>query len=319
MAYKVLIPQDIAEDGKKYLIDRGYKIKMGSGISVDSMVKDVENCDAIIARTALYPKEVLEAGKKLKVIGRHGVGVDNIDIKMATELGIYVTNAPLSNANSVAEHAIGLIIAVARNMIHCDKELRGGNFEIRNQIHGFDLEDKTLGLVGLGSIGTLVAKKATYGLNMKVIAYDPFVNQEGVIQEVELVDTREAVFKNADFVSLHLPVTEETRRSIGKKEFEMMKSTAFLINTARGEVVHEEELIEALKLKVIAGAGLDVYQSEPPGKNNPLFNLNNVVLTPHNAAHTKEAAQRMSLHAAIGVHEVLSGQKPSWPVNNPKG
>ncbi len=317
MAYKVLIPQDIDEEGKKYLTDRNYEIKMGSGSSVENIIEDVKDCDAIIARTAAYPREVMEASKKLKVIGRHGVGVDNVDVQAATELGIYVTNALLSNACSVAEQAIGLIIASAKKMIRCDKALRNGNFEIRNQIQGIELQGKTLGLIGLGRIGAIVAKKAALGLDMKVMAYDPFVNQEDIISEIELVRTRDSVFKNADFVSLHLPVTDKTRKSIGKAEFEMMQPTAYLINTARGEIVNEKELVQALKAGEIAGAGLDVYEQEPPQKNNPLFDLENVIVTPHNAAHTKEAAKRMALHAAMGVHEVLSGEQPSWPVNNP--
>ncbi|MBZ4646216.1 MAG: D-3-phosphoglycerate dehydrogenase / 2-oxoglutarate reductase [Petroclostridium sp.] len=317
MAFKVLIPQDITEAGKKYLLERGYEIKMGSGATVDAIKKDVEDCDAILARTAPFPAEVLKAGKKLKVIARHGVGVDNIDVKTAEELGIYVTNAPLSNANSVAEHTIGLIIACARNMVRVDKEFRNGNFEIRNQLKGMDIEGKILGLVGLGRIGTMVAKKAALGLGMKVIGYDPYITQDKVAPEIELINDWEYIFKNADFVSLHMPATEKTKGIVGKKEFEIMKPTAYLINAARGEVVNEAELIEALKTKKIAGAGLDVFEQEPPAKDNPLFELHNVILTPHNAALTQEAMDRMGLHAAIGIDEVLSGKKPSWPVNNP--
>jgi D-3-phosphoglycerate dehydrogenase len=317
MGFKVLIPQDIVEEGKQYLIERGYEIKMGSGISVEILKKEVEDCDAILARTALFPAEVIRAGRKLKVIARHGVGVDNIDVDTATELGIYVTNAPLSNANSVAEHVVGLMISLARNMRRCDMELREGNFEIRNQVEGLDLEGKTLGLIGIGRIGSRVAKKAVLGLEMKVIGYDPYVTQDSVIAEVELVSDREYVFRTADFFSVHVPSTRQTKGSIGKKEFELMKPTAYLINTARGDIVSEAELIEALKERKIAGAALDVFEQEPPAKNNPLFGFNNVILTPHNAAHTKEARIRMAVHAAIGIDEVLSGKSPAWSVNNP--
>ncbi|WHH57625.1 hydroxyacid dehydrogenase [Petroclostridium sp. X23] len=318
MAYKVLIPQDITEAGKEYLREKGYEIKMGSGITVEAIKQDVVDCDAILARTAPFPAEVLEAGKNLKVIGRHGIGVDNIDVARAEELGIWVTNAPLSNANSVAEHTITLILASARNLAYIDKVFRNGDFEIRNRLKGMDLDGKTLGLVGLGRIGTMVAKKAALGLGMKVIGYDPYITKDKVAPEIEFVDNMETIFKNADFVSLHMPATKETKGSIGKKYFEMMKSSAFLINCARGEVVDELELIQALKDKAIAGAALDVFEQEPPEKDNALFALDNVIVTPHNAALTQESMDRMGLHAATGIDEVLSGKKPSWPVNNPK-
>jgi len=318
MAFKVLIPQDVSQVGKDYLLERGYEIKMGTGITVEQIAKDVEDCDAILARTAPFPAEVLKAGKKLKVVARHGVGVDNIDLKTAEELGIWVTNAPLSNANSVAEHTIGFIIACARNMVRCDKEFRAGNFEIRNQLNGYDLEGKTLGLIGVGRIGTMVAKKAALGLDMKVIGYDPYVTQDKVIPQIELINDWDYIFKNADFISLHMPANEKTKGIVGMKEFEMMKPTAYFINCARGEIVNEPDLIEALKNKKIAGAALDVFSSEPLPMDSPLFKLDNLIMTPHNAALTKEATMRMALHAAIGIDEVLSGKKPSWPVNNPK-
>lgn len=318
MSFKVLIPQDITAAGKDYLREKGYEIKMGTGITVEAIAKDVEDCDAILARTAPFPAEVLRAGKKLKVIGRHGIGVDNIDVKTATELGIYVTYAPLSNANSVAEHTIMLILASAKNLVKIDREFRNGDFEIRNRLKGMDLDGKTLGLIGLGRIGRMVAKKTTYGLGMKVIGYDPYLTKDQVDAEIELTTDWDYVFKNADIISLHLPSTPETKGRVGKSEFEMMKSTAIFINCARGDIVNETELINALQQKKIAGAALDVFNQEPPAKENPLLKLDNVIVTPHNAALTQESMDRMGLHAAIGIDEVLSGKKPSWAVNQPK-
>jgi D-3-phosphoglycerate dehydrogenase len=272
----------------------------------------------LLIRTAPVTEAVLKAGSKLKVVGRHGTGVDNIDIQTATELGIYVTNAPESNANSVAEQAIGLMIACARNFIKGNRELVKGNFEIRNQIKGVDLEKKTVGIIGLGRIGSFVAKKAILGLDMSVIAYDPYADKENVAPEIELVDKVDDIFQCADFVTLHLPSTPETKGMVGKREFEMMKSSAYIINTARGDLIHETELVEALQTNQIAGAGLDVYAQEPPQNDHPLFTLDNVMLTPHNSTLTKECMVRLAVHAAIGIHEVLSGQKPTWPVNEPK-
>jgi D-3-phosphoglycerate dehydrogenase len=319
MSYKVLIPQDIVEEGKKFLTDKGYTIKMGTGITVDKIAADVADCDAILARTAPFPKEIIEAGTKLKVIGRHGVGVDNIDVKTATERGVWVTYAPESNASSVAEYAVGMIIALARNFLTGDKAVRAGNWEFRNKVKGSDLAGKTLGLVGAGRVGSLVAKKAFFGLDMKVIVYDPYIKELKTVPEAKMVPDLESAFRAADFISLHMPATPETKGMIGKKYFEMMKKGACLVNAARGEVVNEKDLYDALKAGVIAGAGLDVFDPEPPKNDNPLFGLDNVILSPHNAALTLECMTRMALHAAMGIDDVLSGRKPKWPVNEPKG
>lgn len=318
MIYTVLIPQPIAEEGKDYLRERGYEVKMGSGHTADIMKEEVKGCDAILMRTALLPADVLRAEKRLKVIGRHGVGVDNIDLKAASELGIYVTNTPEANSNSVAEHTIGLVVACAKNFCLFDRETRNGHFDIRDQVRGVDLEGKIVGIVGLGAIGSRVAKKAIYGFDMKVIAYDPYIDQEHVPADITCVESWEELFQTADFVTLNLPATSETKGRVGKKEFAMMKSTAYLINTARGEIVNETELIEALQHKIIAGAGLDVYAQEPPSKDNLLFQLDNVIVTPHNAALTKECAIRTAIHAAMGIDDVLSGRTPKWLVNEPK-
>ncbi|WP_319477930.1 hydroxyacid dehydrogenase [Marispirochaeta aestuarii] len=316
-AYKVLIPQDIMEEGKAYLRDKGYEIKMGSGITVEDIVKDVADCDAILARTAPFPAEVLEAGKKLKVIGRHGVGVDNIDVKKAEEMGIWVTNAPESNSNTVAEHALGLIIALAHNIVRSDKAFRAGDFEIRNRVKGSDLEGKVLGVLGMGKIGRLVAQKAYHGLGMKVIGYDPYLKADEFPQWVTKVDDWDEIFRSSDYLTIHIPATPKTKNSIGAKEFGLMKKSACIINAARGEVVDEPALVEALKKGEIAGAGLDVFAEEPPAKDHPFFGMDNVVVTPHNAALTTECMIRMATHAAQGIDEALNGKKPTWPVNNP--
>ncbi|PID55838.1 phosphoglycerate dehydrogenase [candidate division KSB3 bacterium] len=317
MAQNVLIPQPIAEEGRQYLRDRGYNVKTGSAHSVEVMKEEVKGCCAILIRTALLPAEVLRAGKELRVIGRHGVGVDNIDIAAATELGIHVTNAPESNSNSVAEQTLGLMLACARNYSLCNREIRKGNFAIRDQVHGVDMQGKTVGIIGLGAIGSRVAQKAILGFDMKVIAYDPYVTQEHVPANVVVMESWEDIFQTADFITLHLPASPHTTGCIGKKEFELMKSTAYLINAARGELVNEADLIEALQQKTIAGAGLDVFEQEPPVRDNLLLELDNVMLTPHNASLTKECMIRMAVHAAMGIDDVLSGRAPKWPVNDP--
>ena len=317
MGYKVLIPQEILDEGKDWLRARGYEIKMGSGIKADEIARDVVDCDAILARTAPFPARVLEAGKKLRVIGRHGIGYDNIDVARATELGIWVTNAPESNAGSVAEFAMGCIIALARNFIRSDRETRAGNWSIRDKMVGSDLEGKVLGIAGLGKIGRRLAGKASLGLEMNVIGYDPYLKPEAFPEHATPVATWEELFASSDFISLHMPGGAKTRGIVGRKEFSLMKKTAFLINASRGDVVNEAELVEALKKGVIAGAALDVFAQEPPEKDNPLLSLDNVLLTPHNAALTREAMVRMALGAAQGIDEVLTGRRPTWPVNEP--
>jgi D-3-phosphoglycerate dehydrogenase len=260
---------------------------------------------------------VFEAGKKLKVISRHGVGYDNIDVAKATELGIWVTFAPESNADTVAEHAIGCIFTLARNFLQLDRETRAGNWGIRDKLLGFDLSGKVLGIVGLGKIGRRVAQKASRGLDMKVVGYDPFLELEQIGEFATPVTSMEEVFGAADFVSVHIPGGAATKGIINKKLFAVMKKTAFFINASRGDVVAESDLIEALRNGTIAGAAIDVYEKEPPPKDNPLMNMGNVLLTPHNASQTRECMIRMALHAAQGIDEVLSGKRPTWPVNDP--
>ncbi len=249
----------------------------------------------------------------MKVIGRHGVGVNNIDMETATRLGIQVTVTPLANSNTVAEQTLGVVLALARQLTRIDQEFRQGNWAIRDQIKGMDLEGKTLGIAGLGKIGSLVAKKAA-AFDMTVLAYDPYIESSRVPANVKRVGSLEEVFAKADFVTLHLPYE---KKLIGKALFELMKPTAYFINLSRGEIVFENELIEALQSKKIAGAALDVFETEPPDmKSNPLFSMPNVIVTPHNAALTTEATMRMALHAAQGIDEALTGKTPTWPVNN---
>jgi D-3-phosphoglycerate dehydrogenase len=318
MAYRVLIPQDVAQPGKDYLRERGYDIKMGSGITADAIAADVVDCDAILARTAPFPSKVFEAGKKLKVISRHGVGYDNIDVAKATELGIWVTFAPESNANTVAEHAIGCIMTLARNFMQLDRETRAGHWGVRDTLLGCDLAGKTLGIVGLGKIGRRVAKKASLGLEMKVVSYDPFLTPDQMAEFATPAASIDEVFSAADFLTLHIPGGASNKGLIGKKQFARMKKTAFFINASRGDVVDAPALIEALQSGLIAGAAVDVYEKEPPPKDNPLMGMSNVLLTPHNASQTRECMIRMALHAAQGIDEVLSGKRPTWPVNTPK-
>lgn len=316
MSKTVLIPQDIAIEGKNYLTERGYTLKMGSGVSEQDIIRDVEGCEAILLRTAKITRPILEAGKNLKIVARHGAGYDNVDLEAASELGIWVTNAPDSTTNSVAEFTIGAIIAAAKRTFLMSRAIREGNFFYKNTHKGIDLQGKTLAILGLGRIGSSVAKKAYYGLDMKIIAYDPYAKPERVPEYVKLVGWEEA-FSAADVVSLHMPATKDNRGCVGAKEFAMMKPSAFLVNCARGELVNEAELVQAVESGEIAGAFVDVYESEPVGADNPLLRLENVSATPHMASNTEECMILMAVQAASQIHKVLSGEKPDWPVNKP--
>ncbi|GED16019.1 hydroxyacid dehydrogenase [Aneurinibacillus migulanus] len=317
MNYTVYIPQDIEEEGKNYLLERGYKIKLGSGLAEEVLMEEINDCDAVLTRSnAMINRKVIQAGKKLKIIAKYGVGLDNIDIEEATQQGIYVTNTPQANANAVAEHVLALMFCLSKNLLLVDRELRTGNFAIRNQLYSMNLGGKTLGIIGLGRIGRLLADKARQGLGMKVVGYDPYVDATSNLS-LEIVTDVEWLFKNADVISLHLPLTETTKGIIGKREFLWMKSSAYLINASRGGVVKEDDLIQVLREGRIAGAGIDVFEMEPPDKRNPLFELDNVIVTPHNAALTKEASICMAMDAAIQIDQVLSGRKPDWSVNEP--
>jgi D-3-phosphoglycerate dehydrogenase / 2-oxoglutarate reductase len=314
MGQKVLIPEAIHPRGLAFLLENGYEIKQGTGIKEDLVAREVEGCDAILTRNAVISERVMRASERLKVVAMHGVGVDLIDVQAATRLGIQVVNAKDSNKLAVAEFTIGLIIALSRNVLLYDKELRAGNWKIRQTL-GMDLEGLTLGIIGMGAIGSLVAHKAVLGLGMKVIAHKRSFTGLTPMAGVVYTQDMDEVIQNADFLSLHVPSTPETKALIGQRELSLMKPGAFLINTARGDIVDNKALYEALRDLKIAGAALDVFPGEVIDRSDPLLALNNVILTPHAAAFTEQSVARMSLYAAAGIHEVLSGGIPTRPVN----
>jgi len=312
---KILIVQPIHERGVQ-VFDNRFEVRVASDPSVATVIREIKGVEGVVVRTAPFTREIIEAADALKVIGRHGVGVDNIDVKAATEKGIVVVNTPNANATSVAEHTLMVIGALAKRAVVYDRATRNGNWEIRNSYKAMDLDGKTLGLVGIGRIGSMVAKRAAAAYNMKVIAYDPYVRPEAAGKMgVSLVAQMDDVFKLADVVSLHTPLTPETRGFVNESKLRLMKPTAFLVNLSRGEVINEKDLCAALKSGVIAAAALDVYDPEPPLKDNPLFGLDKVILSPHSAALTEECVIRMATGAAEGIVEVLSGNRPQFVVN----
>lgn len=316
---KILVVDAIHEDGIKYLEKNGVKVVMAKGTSLKYLLNQVINVDGIIVRGTEISKEIIEKAKKLKVIGDHGSGFDNIDVDFAIKKGILVVNIPDTPTESVAEHTIGLMLAIAKDIVLADRELREGKEKYKYDYLGSELYRKKLGIIGLGRIGLAVAKKCIAGFDMKVIGYDNYINDKRKknIEKVgiKLVDDISILLKESDFVSLHIPLTKETKNIIGVEELNIMKSTAYLVNTARGGVVNEQALFKALKVKKISGAGLDVFVTEPPQSDNPLFNLQNICITPHIAVQTKEALIRMSTTIAIEVFKALNNKKPTYIVN----
>lgn len=315
MAYKVIIPEDITDPGKDFLRSKGYEVVVVNGNTSEEFDREAADADALLARTAKYPKEILEKMPNLKVIGRHGVGYDNIDMDYCNEKKIWVTITPNANSNAVAEHTIMMVLACAKNLIFQNRQVMAGNWSSRNQFKGQEVIGKTIGIVGCGRIGKQVAQKAALGLGMKVIGYDPVIPMDVKLDNIERVATLEELFREADFVSLHLPETAQTKGMINKELLSLMKPTASLINCARGGIVNEDDLYEALSQHKIHAAGADVLKQEPYTLENRLLSLDNMIVTPHNAALNVETMNKMGLDAAQGIYEVLSGQKPSWPVS----
>jgi len=308
---KVLVREQIADAGVELLRER-YDVDVDSNGDLAERIGDY---DAIIIRSATkLTADLIERGEKLKVIGRAGVGVDNVDVEAATRRGIVVANAPESTVISAAEHAIGLLLALSRNIPQAHAALKQGRWE-RSRWGGLELADKTLGVLGFGRIGQQVARRAA-GLQMRVVAYDPYVSKERFRElGVERAETQEDVLAVADFVTLHLPLTPETSGSVGVEAFARMKPGVRIVNAARGELVDEAALLDALGSGQVAGAALDVFSAEP--YTGPLLELDNVVVTPHLAASTEEAQDRAGLIVAQQVVAALEGGLVSNAVNIP--
>ena len=308
---RVLVNDTIAEEAiemlrSKYEVTAEFHDK-------DKLLEIIPEYDAIIVRgKTKVPKEVIEKGEKLKVIGRAGIGVDNIDVAYATEKKIPVVNAPRSSTISVAELAIGHMISLARHLPQADKTMKAGLWE-KKKLMGTELQGKTLGLVGCGRIGSEVASRAE-AFGMKVIAYDPYLPKD--VQDKICADftTVEEVLSNSDYISIHALLTDETRGMIGKEQLDMMKKSAYIINCARGPIIDEAALVEALEQGKIGGAALDVFEKEPP-EGSPLLTAPNVVFTPHLGASTVEAQIKAGITTAEQVDMALSGQRPNFVVN----
>ena len=308
---KVLIREEIAPAGVEILRSR-----FDVDVDGDSDLAEIIGAyDAIIIRSATkLTADLIDRGARLRVIGRAGVGVDNVDVEAATRRGIVVANAPESNIVSAAEHTIGLLVALARNIPQAHAALKEGRWE-RSRWGGVELADKTLGVLGLGRIGQLVARRAL-GLGMRVVAYDPFVSVERFRElGVDVAESPEEVYRVADFLTVHLPLTDETRGILGADAFALMRPGIRIVNAARGELVDEAALVEALRSGAVAGAAVDVFSQEP--YSGPLLEVDGVVVTPHLAASTEEAQDRAGVIVAEQVAAALEGGLVTNAVNIP--
>ncbi|MDK3258459.1 hydroxyacid dehydrogenase [Blastococcus capsensis] len=272
--------------------------------------------EGILVRTRILSGDEFRRAPNLRVVARHGVGVDNIAVADATDLGILVANTPDANMKSVAEHVFALLLAVKRRLVTADAVVRGGRFEIRDTLVGSELGGHRLGVIGMGRIGTRVARIAGQGFGMDVVGFDPYLSAPEIRQRgAEPVEQLGDLFRTSDVVTVHVPLTAETRGMIGAAELAELPPHAVLIHTARGGVVDEEALIDCLRRNGIAGAGVDVFEAEPPPSDCGYFGLPNVVMTPHTAAHTEGALERMSVGAAEAIVAVLGGGRPAAVVN----
>jgi len=316
--YRFLLYEPMHEAGTNLLKQHG-EVVVAPALDEATLLSAMREVDAIVIRAnGKVTRAVMEAAPKLKVVGRHGVGLETIDVAAATEKGIRVVYTPEANSESVAEHFVALALILSKRVHESDQALRAGQWKVRYEYIGRELFGKTLGVVGFGRIGRTTARICRHGFGMPVLYYDLVAAPAEMEQETQARRVSlEELLRSADYVSLNLPLTAETRHAIGAEQLRLMKPTAYLLNLGRGPLWDEQAVLEALEGKWIAGAGTDVFEEEPTSRDNPLFRFPNFVCTPHMAAHTDEAMRRMSL-VAEDVLAVLQGREPRWPANRPK-
>lgn len=311
--FKVLLYESMHPEGIK-LLEEKCDVVYADSFEEENLMRQGRDVDAIIIRAnGSVTKTLMKSASRLKVIGRHGVGLENIDLMAAKEHGIEVVYTPAANAESVAEHFVALALMLAKKLRLGDMALRAGNWNARYELIGKELYGKNVGIVGFGRIGKQTARICRKGFGMSVLYYDvvdfPEVEKELDAKRVDL----KHIFREGDFISINLPLLPQTRELINADLLKLMKATAFLINMARGPVWNEADVAKALKENWIAGAGSDVYEVEPTPPDNPLFEMDNFVGTPHMAAHTEEGMMRMSM-VSRDILAVLEGRKPDFPV-----
>jgi D-3-phosphoglycerate dehydrogenase len=312
---RILLFEPMHELGTGLLRAAG-EVILAPALDEATLLTLVGDVDAIVVRNGgAVSRRLIEAAPRLKVIGRHGAGLDTIDVPAATERGIRVVCTPEANCESVAEHFVAMALVLSKRLLEADRALRSGRWEVRHEYFGRELSGKTLGVVGFGRVGRATARICHHGFGMPVLYHGR--NAAPAEEEARCGARRaglEQLLRASDYVSLNLPLTAETRHLIDRERIRMMRPGAFLLNLGRGPLWDEAAVLEALDAGWIAGAGTDVFEREPAGPDHPLFRHGRFVCTPHMSAHTEEAMARMSL-VAEDVIAVLSGREPRWPVN----
>jgi D-3-phosphoglycerate dehydrogenase len=311
---KILVTEALAyfEEEKK-ILEKFAIVKLAENPSEEAILKETEDATIIMVVFAKINKKIIDSAKNLKGIVRYGIGVDNIDLRRAKEKEILVVNVPDYCIGTVADHAFALLLALNRRIVIADKIVKTKNWGYWTKpslkIKGLDCEGKKIGLIGLGRIGRAVAQRAK-GFDMKVMTYDPYITKETANElGIDLVDL-DSLLKKSDFISIHAPLTPDTKGIIGERELKLMKKTSYLVNTSRGPLIDENALYIALKKGWIAGAGLDVYEKEPPDPKNNLLKLENIILTPHISYYTEEAVRRLEMNAVDETIRILKGETP---------
>lgn len=311
--WQILLPPQIDPAGPESISDFADCTGMDDYESVDAALDDIARYDAVIVRVADLDRETIERAANLNVIAKHGTGLDNVDIEAATENGVVVCNTPGVNSRSVAEHAIALQFAVRRNLAAADRHVRAGGWD-RSAFVGHELQGNTLGLMGFGSIAHETAGIAQ-GIGLDVVFYDPGHPDGQAPEGIDRVDELIELFAESDAVSLHVPLVESTYHAVSTDQFEALGEHGVLLNTSRGGVVDKDALLEALDNDVIAGAGIDNFEDEPPGADHPIYEHSEVIMTPHIGGVTYDALERMSRRAAANVRTVYEGGLPASTVN----
>ncbi len=315
---RILLPQPIEKEAVDALEKAGCEVLLSPDPKPATVGPLMKGVQGIILRTGIkMTRDLISHGDELRVISRTGAGYDNVDVEAATEKGIIVTCLPGANTVSVAEHALALILALTKYVPTMDREVRRDNFSIRFKNLPRDLQGKTLGLVGLGRIGTEVARICHQAFKMRILAHDPYLKEEvktNLKSWVEFCEL-ERLCRESEVISIHVPLLSGTRGLIAAKELGWMKSDAFLVNTSRGGIIDEPSLVECLRGRKIAGAALDVFDQEPIDKDSPFKELENIILTPHTAALTQECVLRLAVEAVQSALGVLTGEKPEGIVN----
>ena len=315
--FRVLVSDQLSESGLAPLYESGsIDLDVKTDLTPAQLVMEIPKYHALLVRSSTQvTEEVLQAGRNLQVVARAGVGVDNIDLAAATRAGIIVVNAPTGNVVAAAEHTIAMLMALARRIPHADQHVRSGHWK-RSQFLGVEVRDKILGTVGLGRVAQEVVERAK-GLGMHVLAYDPYVTAEYAAQRGVTLTDLDRLLAQSDFITFHVPLNDTTRHLIDRTQFQKMKQGVRVLNVARGGVIDEAALVEAIESGHVAGAALDVFEEEPLPADSPLRQLSQVVLTPHLGGSTVEAQEKVAVDVAVQVLDVLEGRPARYAVNAP--